>query len=706
MGGERSMQPNVTAVHNGADDNASGVVTALAAGERLRRALRDATEHRTIVVALFTGEEVGLAGSSRFVRDSPFPLARAVAMINLDMVGRLRDDTLLALGSESAAEWSEAIGAAARAVPGLKVTARGDGYGPSDHTSFYASGIPVLHLFTGAHDAYHTPADDPDTVDAAGAARVALFTEALAARLARDPARPTYARSTAGPPLEGDSRGYGAWLGTVPDYRAMESEEGGVLLADVRAGGPAERAGIRGGDRIVEMAGTRIENLYDMTYALQDHKPEDTVAVVVLRGTERLTLRATLGDRARIGQTAVPEGAPGASPASPPGMAPGSSPAAQVHAAEPASPHGGAPAPSASVPSAPAPSAPEAAAGKANAPQGGVDPEFQVGAGRPFTKTFEGERHLAEVRQLTFGGENAEAYFSPDGRHLIFQATPPGEACDQQYVLDLAAGETRRVSSGKGRTTCGYYDWPEADRIVYASTHGAGEGCPPPPDHSRGYVWALYDAYDLYQARPDGTGVHALTTTPGYDAEATWCHRGGRLVFTSTRDGDLDLYLMDEAGDVRRLTREPGYDGGAFFSPDCMEIIWRASRPQGSDLDEYRALLGQGLVRPHALEIYLMKADGSGRRQITSNGAANFCPAFTADGRRIIYASNFGSKSGREFDLWIVGKEGGDPERVTTAPGFDGFPQFSPDGRWLVWASNRADPASRDTNLFIARWVE
>jgi Tol biopolymer transport system component len=273
-------------------------------------------------------------------------------------------------------------------------------------------------------------------------------------------------------------------------------------------------------------------------------------------------------------------------------------------------------------------------------------------------------------------------------------------------VVDLATGDTRLASTGRGRTTCGYYDWPEADRIIYSSTHGTDDRCPPPPDRSRGYVWALYDTFDIYEARPDGSGVTRLTDTPGYDAEATWCHRGGKLVFTSTRDGDLDLYVMDEVGNVKRLTDDPGYDGGAFFSPDCSEIAWRASRPRGDALEEYRRLLKDGLVRPHTLEIYIMKADGTGRRQLTSNGAANFCPAFTADGKRIIYASNAGSKGGREFDLWLIDKAGGDPERVTFAPGFDGFPQFSPDGRFLVWASNRADPTSPETNLFIARWVD
>jgi Tol biopolymer transport system component len=262
----------------------------------------------------------------------------------------------------------------------------------------------------------------------------------------------------------------------------------------------------------------------------------------------------------------------------------------------------------------------------------------------------------------------------------------------------------RLVSSGKGRTTCGYFDWPEADRIVYASTEAGGEACPKPPDRSLGYVWAVYPDFDIYQALPDGSEARRLTTSPGYDAEATWCHRGGALVFTSVRDDDLDLYLMDEAGTVTRLTDTPGYDGGAFFSPDCSEIVWRASRPQGAELEDYRKLLGQGLIRPGKLEIFVMQADGGNPRQVTANGAANFCPYFHPDGQRIIFSSNLGSDTAREFDLWLISKHGGEPKPVTTAPGFDGFPQFSPDGRFLVWASNRANPEGRDTNLYIARW--
>jgi Tol biopolymer transport system component len=327
-----------------------------------------------------------------------------------------------------------------------------------------------------------------------------------------------------------------------------------------------------------------------------------------------------------------------------------------------------------------------------------------AGAGKPFAG-LAGERHLADVRQLTFGGENAEPYFSPDGRRIMFQSTPASGGCDQQFVMDLGTGDVRRVSTGAGRTTCGYFDWPEADRIVYASTHGASAACPAPPDQSQGYVWALYDGYDIYEAGPDGANPKRLTETPGYDAEATWCGRGGKMVFTSVRDGDLDLYVMDEAGATQRVTSTPGYDGGAFFSPDCTEIVWRASRPEGAALDQYKALLARALVRPTSLEIFLMNADGTNPRALTHNGAANFCPTFHPDGRRILYSSNAGA-SPREFDLWLLDKTGGEPERITLAPGFDGFPHFSPDARFLVWASNRANPQGRETNLFLARWVD
>ena len=222
---------------------------------------------------------------------------------------------------------------------------------------------------------------------------------------------------------------------------------------------------------------------------------------------------------------------------------------------------------------------------------------------------------------------------------------------------------------------------------------------------SQGYVWPVHETFELWTADPDGSNRTRLTDNVFYDAEATWCHRGGSFVFTSDRDGDLELYVSDEAGNVTRLTETFGYDGGAFFSPDCSEIVWRASRPEGKALEEYRDLLADHLVRPSRMEIFVMNADGSNVRQVTDNGAANFCPFFHPDGKRIIFASNTG-ESPREFDLYMVDKDGGELERVTFSPGFDGFPMFSPDGEWIVWASNRADPEGRQTNLFIAKWIE
>ncbi|HEY0156633.1 MAG TPA: M20/M25/M40 family metallo-hydrolase [Thermoanaerobaculia bacterium] len=643
-GGRGSMRPNDRGIHNGADDNASGTAAVLVAARRLKELLKDDLTHRTIVLAFFAAEEVGLGGSSYFVANPPRPLDKTVAMINLDMVGALRDDKLMAFGTESAAEWKPLVTRLASPLE-LTVTSGGDGYGPSDQTSFYARQIPVLHFFTGSHERYHTPDDDADAVNFAGAARVAELTSRVAASLARGEVTPKYARASAAPAMDGDSRGYGAYLGTIPDYSAMESSSGGVKLSDVRAGGPADKAGIKGGDVLVEMAGTRIENLYDMTYALQDHRPGETIDVVVLRNGERLTLRATLGSR-------------GAQPA------PGSGG------------HGTA--------------------------------AFEIKAGKPFEQTFDGERHLKDVRQLTFGGENAEAYFSPDGKKLVYQSTSERGGCDQQYVLDLGTGETKLVSSGKGRTTCGYFSYPAGDRIIYASTEAGDAGCPPPPDRSRGYIWGVYPSFDLYIARADGSNAKRITTSDGYDAEATWCHKGGKIVFTSVRDGDLELYEMDEnGGNVKRLTSTPGYDGGAFYNADCTQLVWRASRFEGAALEEYRALLKEGFVRPSKMELYVGNADGTGAKQITSNGAANFAPFFTPDGKRIIYSSNVLDPRGREFDLFLVNKDGsGEAERITTAPAFDGFPMFSPDGKWLVWGSNRANPEGRDTNLFIARWMD
>jgi Tol biopolymer transport system component len=316
----------------------------------------------------------------------------------------------------------------------------------------------------------------------------------------------------------------------------------------------------------------------------------------------------------------------------------------------------------------------------------------------------EGETHFAHLWQVTFGGENAEAYWSRDGRKLIFQSTRDGWPCDQMFVFELATGAIRRVSTGTGRTTCGYF-YDRDQRVLFASTHLGSDSCPPPPDFSKGYVWAIYPDYDIFTAKPDGGDLRRLTSTPGYDAEATVSPDGKWIVFTSVRDGDLDLYKMrPDGGGLTRLTDRLGYDGGAFFSPDGEWICWRADHPADSAATEYRALIAQGLVRPSTMDLWLMRADGSDKRRITDRPGASFAPFFTPDGASLIYSSNWHNPRGRDFDLFLVDLAGGEPRPVTREPTFDGFPMFSPDGRWLVFASNRGAKARGETNLFIAEW--
>jgi Tol biopolymer transport system component len=316
------------------------------------------------------------------------------------------------------------------------------------------------------------------------------------------------------------------------------------------------------------------------------------------------------------------------------------------------------------------------------------------------------ETHFAGLRQLTFGGQNAEAYWSPDDESLIFQATPRDGSCDQEYIMTARGENLRRVSTGEGRTTCGYFV-PGKDRIVYSSTHLESATCPPEPDFSQGYVWALYPSYDIFEADRDGSNVVRLTDTPGYDAEATISRDGEWIVFTSMRDGDLDIYKMRVDGsDVTRLTDAVGYDGGPFFSYDGTKIVYRAYHPESPEkIEAYRELLGRNLIRPSTLDIWVMNADGSGKRRLTDNGAANFGPYFYPDGSRVIFSSNLGDPAGREFDLYAVGVDGSGLERITWTPDFDGFPMFNSDGTQLVFASNRGNELPRETNLFIADWV-
>ena len=318
------------------------------------------------------------------------------------------------------------------------------------------------------------------------------------------------------------------------------------------------------------------------------------------------------------------------------------------------------------------------------------------------------ESHLADPVQLTRGGENAEAYWSPDGRELVFQSTRPPYACDQIFRTSAdGRGEAVRVSTGKGRTTCAYFT-SDGRRILYSSTHHAGDACPPPPDRSQGYVWPVNPDFEIWSALPDGSDLRRLTENGAYDAEATVCPVDGSVIFTSTRDGDLELYRMTADGKaVTRLTHTPGYDGGAFFSNDCKKIVWRASRPAAAaELEDYQGLLARGLVRPSKLEIWVADADGSGARQVTSLGAASFAPSFFPSGDRILFSTNHGDPKGREFEIWAVNVDGSGLERITWSPGFDGFPLLSPDGTRLAFSSNRNQGAPGETNVFVARWVE
>jgi TolB protein len=326
----------------------------------------------------------------------------------------------------------------------------------------------------------------------------------------------------------------------------------------------------------------------------------------------------------------------------------------------------------------------------------------------------EERKHLKSVRQLTFGGQNAEAYFSADDKQLIFQHQGEGVPCDQIYTMpvdtpDGKPATPKLVSTGKGRTTCSYF-FPSGDRILFSSTHAASAECPPKPDYSRGYVWPIYNTYQIYTAMPDGSDLKQLTDAPGYNAESTITRDGKHIVFTSTRNGDLDIYTMDADGsNVKQLTNELGYDGGPFWSSDGTKIVYRAEHPKTAEqIKDYKDLFAAGLIRPGNLEIWVMNADGSRKHQVTHNGAANFAPFWLPDGKRIIFASNQADpKNGRDFDLYVINEDGGSGQtRITFHPDFDGFPMFSSDGKRLVWASNRNGKAPHETNIFIADWVE
>lgn len=318
-----------------------------------------------------------------------------------------------------------------------------------------------------------------------------------------------------------------------------------------------------------------------------------------------------------------------------------------------------------------------------------------------------GESRLSNIRQLTFGGENAESYWSADGKWITFQSTRDGRTCDQQYVMRADGSELEQVSDGRGKTTCGWF-LPGSDRLFFSSSTAHQEACPARPDPSKGYVWML-DPYDLYTVNRDGSGQTRLTNYDVYTAEAVLSPDGTRIVFTSLKDGDLEIYTMNVDGsDVRRLTATPGYDGGPWWSPDGTKIVYRANHPKDStELKAYRDLLDQRLIRPSRVELFVMNADGSDQRQVTALGGANFGPSWSPDGTRIIFSSNFVAPRSGNFDLYLVNADesmatADKLERVTTSEVFDGFAMFHPKENKLIWASNRHAKSTGETNIFVA----
>ncbi len=325
---------------------------------------------------------------------------------------------------------------------------------------------------------------------------------------------------------------------------------------------------------------------------------------------------------------------------------------------------------------------------------------------------YEGENHFAKLTQLTFGGDNAEAYWSFDNSKLVFQADNEkwGTECDQIFYMNADGSEKTppMISTGQGRTTCSYF-MPDDKSIIYSSTHNKAAACPTAPRSKNGkYVWGIFPGFDIYQADLKGNIIKRFTDEPGYDAEPTVSPDGKKIVFTSTRSGDLELYTMDiDGSNVKQVTNELGYDGGAFFSPDSKKLIFRASRPQTEEeIKTYKELLKENVVQPTAMELYTCNVDGSDMKQITKLGGANWAPYFHPSGEKILFSTNHHSKSGRQFNIFSINVDGTGLEQITFDNVFDAFPMFSPDGKKLAFSSNRNNGGTRDTNVFVAEWEE
>lgn len=324
------------------------------------------------------------------------------------------------------------------------------------------------------------------------------------------------------------------------------------------------------------------------------------------------------------------------------------------------------------------------------------------------------EKHFKSLKQLTWGGDNAEAYWSFDNKSITFQSNYSawGLECDQIFAseIDSFIDSTYKpvlISTGTGRTTCSYF-MPDNKHVLFASTHKSNKACPPVPENQKAYVWPIYDSYDIYVSDLKGNIVQQLTDSAGYDAEATVSPDGKKIIFTSTRSGDLELWIMDiDGNNQKQLTFDLGYDGGAFFSPDSKKLVYRSSRPKTpEEQSRYKDLLSQGLVEPTNMEIYTMNIDGTDIKQITHLGKANWAPFYHPSGKKILFSSNHKSDRGYSFQLFMMNDDGSNLEQITTESVFNSFPMFSPDGKQLIFSSNRNNGGTRATNLFIAEWID
>ncbi|HKC86415.1 MAG TPA: M20/M25/M40 family metallo-hydrolase, partial [Blastocatellia bacterium] len=285
-GGESSLAPNSSDVHHGADDNASGTAGLLELA-RIFSSQRNLLRRSVIFIA-FSAEETGLIGSKAYINNPAAPIADTVAMLNMDMIGRLKENRLTVGGVGTSPEFRKLVESLNLNSGGFTLQLNEDGFGPSDHSSFYAKQIPVLFFFSGTHEDYHKPSDTADKINYEGQAKIVGFVAEIARAIDRGDARPAYALARSQP--SGRSTGFRVYLGTVPSY--AESTDG-MLLDAVRDDSPASKAGLKAGDKIVKLAGREIKNVYDYTYALGEMKPDQEYEIEVTRGAERLKLKLT-----------------------------------------------------------------------------------------------------------------------------------------------------------------------------------------------------------------------------------------------------------------------------------------------------------------------------------------------------------------------------------------------------------------------------